>query len=719
MRRLAPDLREVRRRAEPVAELGLPCAAHLKADGTIGRGVRRALSGALLLAACHVGPALPREGGPAPAPDDAGAAPRSAPALVEGPDSGARAGLEIRAAIGFSGAFRLGHWAPVTLTLDNRGADLAGYLELRVPDGDPLRGRPATRIHRRPVDLPGDSRKRFRFTVFLKSFSRPLVVRVVAGGRVVARQAVSLRSGITNARMVLALGRDLDLDYLNDEAGQRLRVLYPRPERLPDHWAGYDGVAALILHGTSLEGLRERQYRALVKWLAGGGALAVSGGPDYALLGTPRLAELLPGVPAGLARLPGGAAAGRVPGAPGSAPGPFHVNRVPRFEGRVLHHAEGVPLVIERRFGRGRVLYLTFDVSRPPFDTWPGMEALWRGLLDLAPLTPLSSRLLRAEEASALPALIRDSPFTFPRHAAVLGFVVLYLGVLAAVLTLRPESRRGRRSLPWLHFAAPLLFAPAAFFVFGPLLFPSGPVAVVSALIAPHPRGPYADLDLEIGLFSSRGVLPRLRYLAPEPAFRLGGRGAPHHREATDWRQEERARGGSLQPAARGRYRLHVIEGRDRIAFDLRAALAEEAAGWRLAVRNRSGRALRDLWLVLDGHAYALGALGAEAEWTRTLRREHDAVALQERSWRRLFESRPDSEEAGRRSRADRVDRELAALREGGRWSPDEGLLLGFAPSPLRFAPEGAAWRRHELALVLLRVPATRLAAPDPRGVRR
>ena len=710
--------RDLRRGAAPVAEVGRSGAAPLKAKGLIGRGTRRALSGGLLLAACHAGPALPDDPGPALAPDDAGATARSAPALAGTPGSGSHAGLRIRAALGFSGAFRLGHWAPLTLTLDNRGADLAGYLEVRVPDGDPLRGRPVTRIHRRPVDLPGDSRKRFRFTVFLKSFSRPLVVHVSAGGRVVARQAISLRSGVTNARMVLALGRDLDLDYLNDESGRRLRVLYPRPERLPDHWAGYDGVAALILHGTSLDGLRARQYQALVKWLAGGGTLAVSGGPGYALLGTPRLAELLPGVPVGLARLPGGPAAGRAPGAPGSAPGPFHVNLVPRFEGRVLHQAEGAPLVIERRFGRGRVLYLTFDVSRPPFDTWPGMEPLWHGLLDLAPLTPLSSRLLRAEETSALPALIRISPFPFPRHAAVLGFVALYLGVLGALLTLRPESRRGRRSLPWLHCAAPVLFAPAAFFVFGPLLFPSGPVAVVSALIAPHPRGPYADLDLEIGLFSGRGVLPRLPYLAPEPVFRLGGRGAPR-REATDWRQEERARGGSLQPAARGRYRLHVIEGRDLIVFDLRATLAEDAEGWRLAVRNRSGRTLRDLWLVLDGHAYALGTLGADAEWTRTLRRERDAVALQERSWRRLFESRPDSREAGRRSRADLVDRELAALREAGTWSPDEGLLLGFPPSPLRFAPEGAAWRRHELALVLLRVPATRLAAPDPRGFRR
>ena len=683
----------------------------LNAREVIRKALVRALLGACLLAAAPgVGAADPSREPIAPREtDDASLAAiaERVPGIL----------LDVRAALGFSGAFRLGHWAPLTVTLDNRGADLSGDLELLVPDGDALGGSPVTRTHRRPVDLPGDSRKRFHFTVFLKSFSRPLVVRVRAGGRTVAGQAISLRSGVTNARMVLALGRDLDLDYLNDEAGRRLRVLYPRPERLPNHWAGYDGVAALILHGTSLEGLHARQYQALVKWLAGGGVLAVSGGPDYTLLRTPRLADLLPGVPLGLVRLPGGPATGGSHGPPRSAPGPFHVNLLARFEGRVLHRAGEVPLVIERRFGQGRVLYLTFDVARRPFDTWPGMEELWRDLLDLAPLAPLSSGLLDTEEASALPSLIKTSPFTFPEHAAVLVFVALYLGMLGAACTLRPESRWGRRGLPWFRLAAPWLFAPAAWFVFGPLLFPSGPVAVVAALIAPHPRGPYADLDLEIGMFSSTGVLPRLDYLAPEPAFRLTGRPTPGG-EATDWRQEERARGGSLQPAARGRYRLHVIEGRDLIAFDVQATLEEQAEGWRLNVKNHSGHTLRDLWLVLDGHAYALGPLPAEAEWIRTLSPERDAAPLQQRSWRSRFDEAPHLDRADRRSRADMVDRELAARRERGAQPPGEGLLLGFSPSPLRFAPEGAAWRRHELALVLLRVPTTRRASPDPRGLR-
>ena len=631
-------------------------------------------------------------------------------------DLEAGAAVDIQAALGFTGVYRLGAWAPLVVTLENHRSSVKGDLEVHVPDGDELGGRAFVNIHRRTLDLPGGSRKRIYFTIYLKSFSQPLEIRILSEGSTIAQRSIDLRAGVTNARIVLALGRDADLDYLNDDRGRRLRVLYPRMERLPEHWAGYDGVAALVLHGLSLEGLSSRQHSALTKWLARGGILAVSGGPDYGLLRTPRLAMLLPGLPLGLLRLPDGEAAGIAFGAPLPTRRPFHVNLVPRFEGRVLYRAGQTPLVIERPFGRGRVLYATFDISRHPFDAWPGMPGLWHSLLDLPPPESLSARLMRSEESSALPGLIQVAPLSFPGHPILLLFIAFYLGSVAAASHLRSEGRRARRYSKWLHWLAPLVFAPVAFFLFGALLYPPGPVAVVAAKIAPHPQGPLADVDFEVGMFSNAEELLRLHYHAPEPVFRAVYRAAPRNNTA-NWQYRQAPAGGSLAPTTRGKYRLHTLEGRDVIAWDLRATLADEPDSLRLEIRNRSGRGLHDPWLVLGGRGYALDSVPADGDTTLILDPTRDAVMLREHSWRKLLASRSDAPVSRSGAMAHLIDRELARLRERNPPSPNEAILVGFSGSPLRFAEPSARWRRHEFTLVLVRVPIDRLAR-DTAGFR-
>ena len=703
----APDpiaAKSGRRRA-----LRLPLAP---ARAALGAAARPVLLGAALLAALAASAAGAQSTAPSPSPSSTTDAGTPSLAALSSGDA-----IDIRATLGFSGVFRLDTWAPLTLTLENRRADLRGQIEVRVPDGDVLGGQAFANVHRRPLDLPAGSRKRFHFTVYLKSFSRPLEVRVLAGSEVRARAEIDLRSGVTNARIVLVLGRDADLDYLNDAAGRRLRVLYPRRERLPEHWAGYEGVAALVTQGVSLEGLSARQYAALTKWLARGGILAVSGGVDYGVLRTPRLSTLLPGPPLGLERVEDGTGVGVALGTPLAAPRPFHVNRVPHFEGRALYRSGRTPLVLERAFGRGRVLYLTFDVSRYPFDGWPGMTRLWHALFDLPPLESLSAQLSGEDTASALPGLIQASPLSFPGHPVVFVFVVLYLGCVALAFRLRPGGERFRRGLAGLRFAVPALFAPGAFFLFGPLLFPPGPVAVVAALVSPHAQGPFADLDLEVGLFASDDTPLRLEYRAPEPVFRPTEHGV-ESRSASDWRHRDAARGGSVEPAERGRYLLHTLEGRDVIAWDLQAAVREEREAFRLRIRNRSGRSLHGVWLVLDGGAYPLAALPLEADAEHVLVPERDARPLRERSWRRLLADASDAA-AGTRgeAQADLIARELARRRANGAWRRDEAMLLGFSSSPLRLAGPSASWRRREVTLVMLRVPVERRAR-DAGGFR-
>jgi hypothetical protein len=561
--------------------------------------------------------------------------------------------VDIQTVVGFSDTFRLGRWTPLTVVVANRGNDLVGQLEVQVTGGDQLQGSVSTTSHRRSLELPRDARKRFRFTVFPESFSRPLLVRVSAGGREVARRVIDLRHRLTRAQLVLVLSRDADLDYLNQPTGETLRVLYPHPELLPDRWQGY-------------------------------------------------------GTPSGMVRLSDGAAVGQALGSTLDAPRPFEVNRVTRFRGRALHRAGNIPLVIEETRGRGRVLYLTFDVARYPFDGWPGMREFWLRGLGLTPMESTAVDPTEAQDESPVPALVIESRTGFPGHGVVLVFLALYLGILATGYRLGPAGQLGRWLVPWLTWASPLIFAPAAYFLFGPLLFPRGATAFTVSVIAPHPHGRYADLRLDVGMYSNRTQTLRLDYQGAEPTLRPVRR--PEKGETIRWVLGEGAT-TSAEPEGRGSYVLHLLEGEDVIAYEVQGAVEQTQRGLRLRVRNHAGRPLGDALLLLDGRVYPLGPIPEDAQFERVLDADSDAYELEHVRWQTILGRTRGS--SARDLHAERVvlEREIGRLDETPRLGPDEARLIGFSTSPLRLVGASSDWQRRDLTLVLVRLPVTRLAS--------
>ena len=611
--------------------------------------------------------------------------------------------VDIAAVVGFADTFQPGRWTPLSVTVTNHGGDLNGELEVQVTGGDELRGRLFVTSHRRKLELPRDSRKSLQFTVFPQGLSHPLVIRVRSSGRELARAEVDLRARFAAERLLLVLSRDADLDYLNDGAANGLRVLYPHPELLPVHWRGYDAVAAIVVHGVSLERLSASQFDALHKWIAQGGILAVSGGPDCALLRSPRLAALLPGLPLGMTRMNADALQGAF-SASLDVSRPVHVNRLGAFRGRARLTAGAVALIVERTLGLGRVLYLTFDVAGYPFDRWDGMRELWLDSLRLPPPTTASLSVAEPVLESPLPALIRAESTNFPSPATVLYFLALYLGLLLAGYRLSVRGTRRRWLAPLWSWAAPVLFAPAAWLLFGPAAFPRGATAVAMAVIEPLPNSIYARLGLDLGVYANRSGALRLEYRGAEPVLYLP-RQAQREGNVGDWVFGEGPR-RFLEPLDRRRYVLHALEGEDVIAFHLEASVHDETMGPRLVLDNASGRTLKDLWLVFDGYAYELGSIAAGARVERGLIRRTHGVEVGEASWRRVL--RPPPGVPARMLAPTRIVLERRSQETGeiGYPGPGYALLIGYTESPFRPAGASAGWPRRERALVAFQVAA-------------
>src|SRR3954470_2355990 len=82
---------------------------------------------------------------------------------------------------GYDGAYRIGDWFPVTMTIANDGPDVSGVLEWSFD------GRDETTF-RRAIDLPRGSRKRMTLDVFAQNVVRNGHIRLLDGGRVLAEQ---------------------------------------------------------------------------------------------------------------------------------------------------------------------------------------------------------------------------------------------------------------------------------------------------------------------------------------------------------------------------------------------------------------------------------------------------------------------------------------------------------------------------------------------------
>ena len=611
--------------------------------------------------------------------------------------------VDIAAMVGFTDTFHPGRWAPLSVTVTNHGGDLSGELEVQVTGGDELRSGLFVTSHRRKVELHRDSRKTLPFTVFLQGLSHPLVIRVHSGGRELARSEVDLRTRlVADERLLLVLSRDANLDYLNDRADHGLRVLYPHPELLPVHWRGYDAVAAIVVHGVSLERLSASQFDALHKWIAQGGILAVSGGPDYALLRSPRLAALLPGVPLGMTRVDAGALQGAFATSL-DVSRPVHVNRLGSFRGHARLRAGAVALIVERALGLGRVLYLTFDVAGHPFDRWDGMRKLWLDSLRLPPPTTASLSAVDSVFEGPLPALISAESTDFPSFVSVLLFLALYVGLLLAGYQRSAREGRLRTLAPLWNWGAPALFALAAWLLFGPAAFPRGASWIVVGVIEPFPDSPYARLELDLGVYANRSGALRLEYRGAEPV--LYPRQVQRGGNVGDWVFGEGPQ-PYLEPQDRRRYVLHALRGEDVIAFDLKTSVYDETMGPRLVLDNASGRTVEDLRLVFDGHVYELGSVAAGVRSERRLTRRTHGVEVGEASWRRVLRPPPGAPADTLTPARIVLERRSKATGENGYPGPGHALMVGYTASPLRPAGASANWLRRERTLVALRVAA-------------
>lgn len=359
--------------------------------------------------------------------------------------SGQATTLFVESSLGFANTFRVNHWTPLSVIVENRGKLIEGTLEVVVRSGNEYQNNMAETSYQQPVELPANSRKKYQFVVLIPTSSHPLKINLHQQGRLIHSQSLRLQPLVSEKKIALLLGESGNWSFLNDIA-QEMRPVFLRPSELPALWYGYDGATWVMLQSSVFKNLTGEQFQALVQWVENGGFLMVSGGLDYSFFAN-RLMENLAKIRViGLEQTQQIEALQRFSGEPFVAKNPFLVLKAKVDGGRTLLQEGELPLVTEKPVGAGKVLFLAFDFQSSLFQGWRGNLNFWKWLNGFQP--PENPSFTRLPESEILPRLMASLPPRFPSYYLILTLLVLYALVTFVFLN-RLRNGTGK-NLPFL-----------------------------------------------------------------------------------------------------------------------------------------------------------------------------------------------------------------------------------------------------------------------------
>ncbi len=406
----------------------------------------------------------------------------NAPALAAGQSgqpAGGQAGGTVKMTVvpGFGGQAKLWRWIPVEVVVENAGPDIAGELVFDRTENNGYRTEYAT-----DAVIPKGSKKSFLIYVPFTDLLHTIEVGLVSGKEEVATgrgqleviSATDVTAGVLSDDPTALV--QLGAVYL-DAQKRRVTPVHLQPRQLPEHVAVLDNFDLLILDNVNSAEISEGQWRAIEGWVSSGGALVLAGGPNArkTLSGVPP--SLLPvevdgTTPAALSAL--GTYAGK-----GGPDGTATVSRVRAKAGATVEVAQdGLPLVVEKELGTGRVLFFAADLTLDPLADWGGNIALWTRLVNQKLATPSAMAAKRSvvtskggpvpqgglRLSSSLAYGLRNLPMLDLPSLKLLGVLLLIYVVLIGPLNYFILRRFDRRELAWV--TVPLivvLFAGSAY----------------------------------------------------------------------------------------------------------------------------------------------------------------------------------------------------------------------------------------------------------------
>jgi hypothetical protein len=412
--------------------------------------------------------------------------------------------LTITVKAGFDGKYKDGQWVPVHVVLENNGPDLEGLIRFEFGSGSA-----AGNITEYSIDLPSTSKKEVVVYLYPQGYDRTLQVSFTSDKKTLAKAQLQLDNFASTDLWygILAVSPTTfnilsQISTPNNTARTIPLDIQDIPERA--HILG--SLDVLIFSNIDSGKLTHAQRQALKEWVAGGGKLILTGGVDWQKTGAGFLdTDLLPLIPSGTTEVKNLANLSLFADSSDELPGPeqglLAATGSLAADAQVLVEADqGSPLILQKPYGAGEVLYLTFDPGLAVFRNWGGREDFFRSLLSTRSDKPSWSAGIRnwiqaKESALTLPNLNLPSPLLI---CGFLGIYILALGPFNYFLVRFLK----RSELGWVTIPVMVLSFTVLILLVGTLSRGSRVVLNRMALVQVWPGVPQARVDGVMGIYS-------------------------------------------------------------------------------------------------------------------------------------------------------------------------------------------------------------------------
>lgn len=449
---------------------------------------------------------------------------------------------------GLAQSYRSESWLPVRVTLTNQGAP--ARVEVRARFFAMGQGVQEYRIP--PRELPSGANE--LHTLYMKSprtyGSQPITVDFYRDGRVINTVRPNLRPVSDDAWLIYGIGPAQNTAPLNllstatmpprSQSFQRVpppnqrstpaTVAVSEASAAPDRWQGLEAVDAVVLAGVSERDFRPEQLAAIRDYAVAGGTVVVTGGLNWNRLDTPFFREMLP------VRVNRSATASSLVGSSFGVPpgGAFPISTAtPRPDSQILFGTERQPMVVSGRKGSGRVLFVAFDPSLPPFRDWSETRSVWATLLEQrVPGTLIGT--VTGNEASydeyGVPpgyyggggqGRLADAPFAIPQ-LDIPAFYVVALFLLSYVVILVPVNyfflkARDKKEYAWITTPIIVALFSVGAYLIGYAFKGGNTLAVKVGLVEARADQTAAPFLFYTGLFSPRKTGYDVQFAAATP----------------------------------------------------------------------------------------------------------------------------------------------------------------------------------------------------------
>jgi hypothetical protein len=324
----------------------------------------------------------------------------------------------LQVVVGFEDDARVDYWTPVQITLNNDGPDFRGALSATTYSSFSRSGVVVGTIlpwsYKQSITLPHGAQKQIKLYVpFYESPSIPRGIIATLSdknGRVITAQNAtpyaldngSLLVGILSDQTAEGSGFSPLSTVSLPDSYRSIQLATLNASTLPDMAEILDNFDVIVLEDFNMSLLNSAQLSALETWVNQGGVLIEIGGFRWQRTLDPLPPQLSPLVlhgtgvlPAGTNLLPVGSPTLAETGQK-LASGTLHQSitistaTLPeKGDGRqaAFSNLETVltsgttPLIVQAHQGEGVICYLAFDPAVAPLVNWPGITALWKGLL--------------------------------------------------------------------------------------------------------------------------------------------------------------------------------------------------------------------------------------------------------------------------------------------------------------------------------------------------